>query len=132
MFLVHPGGPYFRSKDEGAWSIPKGEYLPPEDALQAARREFEEETGFVVEGPFQPLPPILQSGGKRVQAWAVEAPDLDPTQLRSNSFTLVGTRYAGTYPEVDRAGWFTLKQAEVKLLSGQRPLLTALSDVVGR
>ncbi len=126
VFLVHPGGPYWAAKDEGAWSIPKGEFCPPEDALQAAQREFREETGLTVSGTCVALPGVKQPGGKWVQAWAVEAPQLDPQQLRSNCFTIEGTRYAGTYPEVDRAGWFTLAEAERKLLGGQRPLLRAL------
>jgi len=126
VFLVHPGGPYWASKDEGVWSIPKGEYAGDEEALAAAQREFREETGLSLSGPFMALPPVRQASGKQVLAWAVEAPDLDPAQLRSNCFTIVGTRYAGTYPEVDRAAWFTIEEAGRRLIAGQRPLLDAL------
>ncbi len=98
VFLVHPGGPYWAAKDEGVWSIPKGEYTPDEEALAAAQREFQEETGLPLSGQLMALPPVRQASGKQVLAWAVEAPDLDPARVRSNCFTIVGTRYAGTYP----------------------------------
>lgn len=130
VFLVHPGGPYWAQKDLGAWSIPKGEYAPEEEPLAAARREFQEETGLALAGRFLPLPAVRQAGGKQVLAWAIEAPDLDPARLRSNRFTIVGTRYAGTYPEVDRGAWFTLAEAERKLIAGQRPLLPALCAAI--
>ena len=135
VFLVHPGGPYWAARDEGAWSIPKGEYLPAEDALEAARREFTEETGFAIEGPFEPLPPIRQRSGKWVTAWAVESADLEPAQLRSNDFTLEWPPRSGKqqqFPEVDRAAWFSLAQAEVKLIPAQRALLRSLREQVSR
>jgi predicted NUDIX family NTP pyrophosphohydrolase len=129
VFLVHPGGPYWARKDDGAWSIPKGEYLPGEQPLQAAQREFLEETGFALAGPFLALAPVRLPSGKVVSAWACEG-DLDPAQLRSNTFSIVGTRYAGTYPEVDRGEWFTLKEAGRKLGVGQVPLLRELETVL--
>jgi predicted NUDIX family NTP pyrophosphohydrolase len=129
VFLVHPGGPYWAARDDGAWSIPKGEFRPPEDALQAAQREFREETGLTLSGACVALPAVKQPGGKWVQAWAVEAPELEPEQLRSNCFTLEWPPRSGRqqeFPEVDRAAWFSFAQAEVKLLPGQRSLLPAL------
>jgi predicted NUDIX family NTP pyrophosphohydrolase len=87
VFLVHPGGPYWKAKDSGAWSIPKGEFEPGEDPLAAASREFTEETGLAVSGPFVPLKPVKQPGGKWVHAWAVEG-DCDPAAIQSNTFWL--------------------------------------------
>jgi len=118
VFLVHPGGPFWAKKDDGAWSIPKGEFEPGEDALSAARREFTEETGFTVTGDFIPLTPVKQPSGKIVHAWAIQG-DCDPGLLRSNTFTLKGK----TFPEVDRAGWFGLEAAQRKILPGQAGLL---------
>ncbi|HEU4560038.1 MAG TPA: NUDIX domain-containing protein [Longimicrobium sp.] len=132
VFLVHPGGPFWAKKDAGAWSIPKGEYLPGDDPLDAARREFEEETGMVPEGEFAELGAIRQAGGKTVAAWAFEG-DCDPESIRSNTFTLEWPPKSGKqreFPEVDRAGWFTLEEAEEKILSGQRPLLARLAELV--
>ena len=123
VFLVHPGGPFWVQKDDGAWSIPKGEFEPGEDPLAAARREFTEETGFVAEGDFVPLTPLRQKSGKIVHAWAVEM-DVDPADVRSNTFTLQGR----TYPEVDRAGWFRLDEARTKLLTGQTGFLDELES----
>lgn len=121
VFLVHPGGPFWKNKDEGAWSIPKGEYNMGEDPLAAARREFSEETGFTAEGDFIPLTPVIQAGGKVVQAWAV-AGDCDPGQIRSNTFTLEWPPKSGKireFPEVDRAGWFDLDTARKKINKAQ-------------
>jgi predicted NUDIX family NTP pyrophosphohydrolase len=131
VFLVHPGGPYWASKDEGAWSIPKGEYAPDEEPLAAAQREFQEETGLPLSGRFIALPPVRQASGKQVLAWAVEATDLDPTRVRSNCFKLEWPPRSGVqqeFPEVDRAGWFALPEAERKLIAGQRALLQSLCD----
>lgn len=131
VFLVHPGGPYWAAKDEGAWSIPKGEYTPDEEPLTAAQREFQEETGLAVSGPFLALPAVRQASGKQVLAWAVEAADLNPAELRSNSFTMEWPPRSGVqreFPEVDRAGWFALAEAERKLITGQRALLQSLRD----
>jgi predicted NUDIX family NTP pyrophosphohydrolase len=128
VFLVHPGGPFWARKDDGAWTIPKGEPDPGEEPLAAAVREFREETGFEVDGPFAPLPPVRQSGGKVVTAFAVEG-DCDPAQLRSGTFPLEWPPRSGRFvdtPEVDRGAWFALDEARVKLLKGQVPLLDAL------
>jgi len=135
VFLVHPGGPYWVAKDEGAWSIPKGEYSPEEEPLTAAQREFREETGLPLTGQFSALPAVRQASGKEVLAWAVEVADLDPSKLRSNHFTIEWPPHSGVqrqFPEVDRASWFTLAEAEAKLIAGQRPLLKSLTDAIGR
>ncbi len=128
VFLVHPGGPFWSRKDRGAWSIPKGEPAAGEDPLQAARREFREETGWEAKGDFRPLRPVRQKGGKRVWAWAFEG-DGDPENLRSHTFTLEWPPRSGKqreFPEVDRAGWFDLPTAREKILSGQADLLQEL------
>lgn len=128
VLLVHPGGPYWAGKDEGAWSIPKGEFGPDEEPLAAARREFEEETGFAVSGEFLPLQPVHTASGKLIHAWALEA-ELDATQIRSNTFALEWPPRSGRmvdFPEVDRAGWFALNEAGVKINKGQLPLLDQL------
>ena len=122
VLLVHPGGPFWAKKDEGAWSIPKGELAAGEAPLTAARREFEEETGCRAQGPFIPLTPITQRGGKIVQAWAVEG-DCDPAQLRSNLFSLEWPPKSGKrqqFPEVDRAEWFSVPVALRKIRSEER------------
>jgi predicted NUDIX family NTP pyrophosphohydrolase len=132
IFLVHPGGPFWRNKDRGAWSIPKGECAPGEDPLLAARRELREETGFDVDGPFTSLRPVRQAGGKIVQAWAAQA-DLDPSRLVSNTFTTEWPPRSGRqqqFPEVDRAAWFALDEARVRILAGQIPLLDELVTLV--
>jgi predicted NUDIX family NTP pyrophosphohydrolase len=128
VLLVHPGGPFWKNKDEGAWSIPKGEVADTEDPLSAARREFEEETGFPAEGEAIALSPLKQAGGKVVHAWAVRG-DLDPERIRSNSFSLEWPPKSGRtqdFPEVDRAGWFPLDLARRKLLQGQVDFLDQL------
>jgi predicted NUDIX family NTP pyrophosphohydrolase len=133
VFLVHPGGPFWQHKDAGAWSIPKGEFAADEDPLATARRELREETGLVVDGPFVPLEPIRQRGGKIVHAWIVEA-DVEPAQVKSNTFSVEWPRGTGklrSYPEVDRAEWFSLDEAAKKLLTSQRPLLDQLQAAVG-
>ncbi|HUC41910.1 MAG TPA: NUDIX domain-containing protein [Gemmatimonadales bacterium] len=121
VFLVHPGGPFWAKKDEGAWSIPKGEFEPGEEPLAAAKREFTEETGFVAAGDFVPLTPLKQPSGKVVHAWAVEM-DCDPTRVKSNTFAFKGREY----PEIDKAGWFALDEARKKLLPGQLKFLDEL------
>ncbi|RBP14107.1 putative NUDIX family NTP pyrophosphohydrolase [Roseiarcus fermentans] len=129
VLLVHPGGPYWARKDDGAWSIPKGEANPGEDLLDAARREFFEETGARVEGAFMDLGAHRQPGGKVVAAWALEG-DFDPASLSSGPFTMEWPPRSGKtaeFPEVDRAEWFDLAAAERKILVGQRPILAALA-----
>jgi predicted NUDIX family NTP pyrophosphohydrolase len=125
VFLVHPGGPFWKNKDEGAWSIPKGEFEPPENPLDAALREFEEETGFSVKGEFIPLTPVKQPGGKKVYAWAISG-DFEASDLKSNTFSLIWPPGSGNkkeFPEIDRAEWFDLKIAREKILKGQLPML---------
>ena len=127
VLLVHPGGPFWAKKDDGAWSIPKGLVGENEDELTAAQRETEEELGVKVDGNFARLGDYRQPGGKIVSAWAVEATiDIDVAAIRSNSFTMEWPPRSGSlkdFPEVDRAGWFTLPDAEMKILNGQRPML---------
>lgn len=132
VLLVHPGGPFWRNKDDGAWSIPKGELAAGEDAELTARREFEEELGTAVTTPLLPLGEIKQRGGKRVHAFATEG-NLDTTAIRSNTFDIEWPPKSGklqSFPEVDRAEWFTLDIARDKILSGQRALLDRLADLV--
>jgi predicted NUDIX family NTP pyrophosphohydrolase len=135
VLLVHPGGPYWRRKDEGAWSIPKGEIDGEEDASTVARREFAEETGVVLaDQPLEPLGEIRQRAGKRVIAFAVEG-DLDVHAIRSNTFEIEWPPRSGkmqTFPEIDRAGWFDLVAARTRILEGQRPLLDRLAELVDR
>jgi predicted NUDIX family NTP pyrophosphohydrolase len=132
VFLVHPGGPFWAKKDLGAWSIPKGEIDEGEDPLEAARREFEEETGFRPGGMFRELAPVRQRSGKIVHAWAVEG-DCESAAIRSNTFTMEWPPRSGRqqeFPEVDRAGWFGIPQAGGKILDGQRPLLAQLERIL--
>jgi len=124
VFLVHPGGPFWAHKDEGVWSIPKGEFEPGEDPLDAARREFTEETSLTAAGEFVPLKPLKQKSGKIVHAWAVKG-EADPARVRSNSFVFKGREY----PEVDRAAWFGLAEARKKILPGQLGFLAELEGL---
>jgi predicted NUDIX family NTP pyrophosphohydrolase len=132
VLLVHPGGPFWARRDEGAWSLAKGELEPGEEPLAAAVREVEEETGFRLEGPYLPLGEVVQRGGKRVVAWAVEG-ELDPAAVRSQPFSLEWPPRSGRlreFPEVDRAAWFALPEARRRLLPSQLPFLDALERVV--
>lgn len=132
IFLVHPGGPFWKNKDSGAWSIPKGEFDKREDPLQAARREFHEETGCSVDGSFIALRPVRQAGGKMVHAWAIEG-DCEAESIRSNSFTIEWPPRSGQrkdFLEVDRAGWFSLELAREKILKGQLMLLDELQRIL--
>lgn len=134
VLLVHPGGPFWAKKDAGAWTIPKGAIEEGEEPLAAARREFEEETGTRPVGEALPLSPRRQPGGKLVLAWAVRG-DLDATAVTSTSFTMEWPPRSGRqqeFPEVDRAGWFALDEARVKILKGQAPFLDDLQRLVGR
>ncbi len=128
VLLVHPGGPFWARKDLGAWTIPKGELAPGEDALDAARREFEEETGFRPEGRFRPLGNVKQRSGKIVHAWAFEG-DCDPAALRSNTIRVAGPPGSGgwrTFPEVDRGEFFGLQEARRRIKPAQVALLDTL------
>lgn len=132
VFLVHPGGPFWAKKDDGAWSIPKGEYDDGENPLSVAKREFAEETGSELSGVFIELPPAKQPSGKIIRAWAVEG-DLDAASIRSNSFSMEWPPKSGcvqTFPEVDRALWCGVALARQKLLPGQRVLLDGLEQRV--
>ncbi|MBB6221267.1 NUDIX domain-containing protein [Rhizobium leguminosarum] len=130
VLLVHPGGPFWAGKDESAWSIPKGLVEPDEDELAAAMRETAEELGVTIDGRVTPLGEYRQPGGKIVVAWSVEAdPALDVNAIRSSEFQMEWPPRSGrlkSFPEVDRAGWFSLAEAGTKLLKGQRPMLADL------
>ena len=131
VFLVHPGGPFWIKRDLGAWSLAKGEFEPPEDPIEAAKREFTEETGFEVTGALTPLTPRKQPSGKTVHAWAVEAA-YDPEQVRSNTFQLEWPRGSGRqreFPEIDRAAWFDVDEARRRLLPGHVPFLDELMSL---
>jgi predicted NUDIX family NTP pyrophosphohydrolase len=128
VFLVHPGGPFWAKKDDGAWSIPKGEYLEGEDPLTVAKREFYEETGSELSGSGIELTPAKQPSGKIIKAWAVDG-DIDAASIRSNSFSMEWPPKSGrvrSFPEVDRALWCDLPMARKKLLTGQRVWLDEL------
>jgi len=132
VFLVHPGGPFWSKKDFGAWSIPKGEYLADDDPLVAAKREFVEETGLQPGTSFIELTPIQQAGGKVVRAWAFEG-DADPTVITSNTFSMEWPPHSGeqqTFPEVDRAAWFSIEEAAQRILKGQVPFLVELQRLL--
>ncbi|MEO3759477.1 NUDIX domain-containing protein [Mycobacterium sp. B14F4] len=133
VLIVHPGGPFWARRDEGAWSIPKGEYQQGQDPWTVARREFTEETGKPPpDGPRIDFAPVRQPGGKLVTAFAVRG-DLDLEGTHSNTFTLEWPKGSGTlreYPEVDRVAWFSVAEARSKLLKGQRPLLDRLLAVI--
>lgn len=132
VFLVHPGGPFWARKDVGAWTIPKGEIEPGEEPLDAARREFSEETGSVVAGPFVPLGSVRMRSGKVVLAWAAQG-DIDPAAIRSNVFSMEWPPHSGRqqqFPEADRAEWFSLIEARRRILSAQAPLLDGLAALL--
>jgi predicted NUDIX family NTP pyrophosphohydrolase len=132
VLLAHPGGPFFRNKDEGSWTIPKGEPDADEDLLVTAQREFEEETGIKPAGPFMALKAIQQKGGKIVHAWAFQA-DCDPRAMVSNTFTIEWPPKSGRqmeFPEIDRAEFFDLHTARKKIKAGQEALLDELEAIV--
>ncbi|HXK02913.1 MAG TPA: NUDIX domain-containing protein [Verrucomicrobiae bacterium] len=134
VLLVHPGGPFWAKKDEGAWSIPKGEIAGGEDPFDAAKREFAEEIGCEPSGEFLPLRPVRQAGGKLVHAWALRS-ELNVSTIRSNLFSMEWPPRSGRqqqFPEIDRAAWFTLDIARLKILKSQLPLLDDLLQRVGR
>jgi predicted NUDIX family NTP pyrophosphohydrolase len=132
FFLVHPGGPFWKNKDDGAWSVPKGEFNEDEDALTAARREFEEETGKAIDGHFIRLNPIKQKSGKTVQAWAVEG-DIDEHRIISNTFMLEWPPKSGKMmmvPEIDKAAWFDTETAKQKINPAQAALIDELVKLI--
>jgi predicted NUDIX family NTP pyrophosphohydrolase len=133
VLLAHPGGPFFKKKDEGAWTIPKGEVELDEDLLETAKREFEEETGITPTGPFAPLTSVTQKGGKIVHAWAFEG-DCDPSAIVSNVFTMEwppGTGRNMAFPEIDRIEFFDVVAAKQKIKAAQAALLEELESIVG-
>ena len=134
VLLVHPGGPYWLRKDRGAWQLPKGEIGAGEEPEETARREFEEELGFALDGPLQPLGDIRQAGGKWVTAFAAEG-DLDASAIRSNTFDTEWPPRSGKlerFPEISAARWLTLADARTVMLESQLPLLDRLEDALRR
>jgi len=132
VFLVHPGGPFWQKKDAGAWSIPKGEYTTEEDPLEVAKREFQEETGFRSSGEFVPLSSRKQASGKIITAWAFEG-DCDASTIKSNTFSMEWPPRSGKreeFPEVDRAGWFSIPDAKVKIIKGQSGFVDELVRIL--
>ncbi len=132
VFLVHPGGPFWAKKDAAAWSVPKGEYLPEEDPLTVAQREFEEETGLQINGEFLPLGETRQPGGKLVSVWAVEG-DCNPSALKSNNFPMEWPPRSGKmvqFPEIDRWEWFPLDEAKKRILKSQTTFLERLAEML--
>jgi predicted NUDIX family NTP pyrophosphohydrolase len=132
VLLMHPGGPFWAKKDIGSWSIPKGEFDQDEDALKAARREFEEETSFLPTGNFVRLGAVKQPSGKVVHAWAFEG-DLDAKKIKSNTFSMEWPPQSGKqqeFPEVDRAEWFTIETARERILKGQVEFLDELLRIL--
>jgi len=128
VLLVHPGGPFWQNKENGAWSIPKGGINTGENPLDAAKREFTEETGFACEGPFIPLAPIKQKSGKIVHAWAFQG-DCDPARVRSINFEMEWPPYSGVkraFPEGDRAAFFNLSEAQRKIIPAQGAFIQEL------
>ncbi|MES2107180.1 MAG: NUDIX domain-containing protein [Bacteroidota bacterium] len=128
VFLVHPGGPFFKNKDEGAWSIPKGEFLADEEPLAAAKREFKEETGQAVDGNFIELKPVRLKSGKTVHAWAIKG-DINHETITSNLFEMEWPPKSGrkqSFPEIDRAGWFVVEEAKLKLNAAQAAFIDEL------
>ena len=132
VLLAHPGGPLWASKDEGIWTIPKGEIGEDEDPLEAAKREFAEELGFIAVGSFHPIGSVKQKSGKVVEAWAVQG-DWNPSQIRSNEFKLEWPPRSGktqSFPEIDRAQFFTLAEARRKIIPSQSAFLDALEELL--
>ncbi len=131
VLLAHPGGPLWARKDAGAWTLPKGQFTGTELPLDAARREFEEEMGRAPHGDFQPLGTVKQPSGKVIHAWAAES-DFDATTVKSNLFSMEWPPRSGRmgeFPEVDRAGWFSIEQAREKIIKGQAPFLERLLEI---
>ncbi len=134
VLLGHPGGPLWAHRDEGTWSMPKGLCRPEETPLAAAQREFHEETGFTAQGRFIPLGSLRQPSGKIVHAWALQK-NVDPSRVVSDTFTLEWPRHSGTigtWPEIDRAAWFDVAAARVKITRGQAGFLDRLQESLRR
>jgi predicted NUDIX family NTP pyrophosphohydrolase len=134
LLLAHPGGPFWRRKDEGAWTIPKGAIAPDEEPLEAAKREFEEETGYRPRGELIPLGVAKQPGGKVVHVWAIQE-DWDASKLQSNTFEMEWPPRSGrqqSFPEIDRASWFGIVEARQKILKGQVVFIDRLLEKLGR
>jgi len=132
VFLVHPGGPFWKNKDLGAWSIPKGEYTLGENPLDCAKREFEEETGHKIEGYFIPLDAVKQAGGKTVYAWAVEG-NIDAEKIVSNTILIPWPPKSGRFleiPEVDKGAWFELNEAKSKIIPAQSAFIVQLEALL--
>jgi predicted NUDIX family NTP pyrophosphohydrolase len=132
VLLVHPGGPFWAKKDEGAWSIPKGELNDNEDPLTAAIREMKEETGITVSGDFTELQPVKQKSGKWVQAWAIKS-ELNIDHIKSNEFEMEwppGSGKKKSFPEIDKAEWFGITLAKKKIIEGQVPLIEQLQQLI--
>lgn len=133
VLLVHPGGPFWSKKDEGAWFVPKGELNVGEEPLAGAKREFEEETGLKPEGEFLALENVKQKSGKTIVAWAFEG-DCDPSSIKSNTFSIEWPPKSGRqqeFPEIDRAGFFTVPQAKAKMHPVEYPLVLRLHELLG-
>lgn len=132
VLLAHPGGPFWKNKDLGAWSIVKGEYNGDEEPLTAAKREWQEETGLEISGTFIPLKPVRQKSGKEIIAWAVET-ELDPGDIKSNDFEMEWPPKSGrkkSFPEIDRAAWFSIKEAKEKINPAQVGLIEELVGIL--
>ena len=132
VLLAHPGGPFWKNKDLGAWSVVKGEYNEEEEPLSAAKREWQEETGIKLSGRFIPLKPIKQKSGKEIIAWAAEA-DIDPSHIKSNMFEIEWPPKSGKkqlFPEIDRAEWFNVKKAKEKINPAQAALIDELNEIL--
>jgi len=132
VLLVHPGGPFWKKKDEGAWFVPKGEVEAGEEVLDAAKREFEEETGISAEGEFFALGSVRQKSGKTIFAWAFEG-DCDPAEVKSNAFTIEWPPKSGRqaeFPEIDRAGFFTVPEAKIKMHPVEFPFVERLHEIL--
>jgi predicted NUDIX family NTP pyrophosphohydrolase len=132
FFLVHPGGPFWKNKDIGAWTIPKGELEDEEDALEAAKREFKEETGTIIDGNFITLTPVKQKAGKLIYTWAIQG-NIDSEKITSNTFKIQWPPKSGKWvdlPEVDKAGWFSIEESKQKINPAQIPLIDELLELI--